>query len=63
MGLPLPTMLRLAKENNVTERTEDMILDAYSFPRYEDDSVKADAIVDFADNWYLDCIKNYEVGQ
>jgi len=54
----LPTMLEIVNEyKGVKDVTEKMVIEAYETPRFIAKDVQMEAIENFADEWYLKCVK------
>ena len=56
-GVPVRSMMEIA----VDETIVDMVTEAYSTPSYNTPKNQDRAIQDFEDQWYLRCIKSYNL--
>ncbi len=53
-GVSMAKMMELTD----TELLQEIIINAYSSPRYSVERNKKREVADFRDRWYLECVKN-----
>ena len=55
-GAPMRDMMETAVESRI-ELLPHLVEDAYSRPRYSTDRHQQKSVLDFTDQWYLECIR------
>ena len=57
IGIPVTKMASTSKSAEVRELSDSLVLRAYAEPRYVTKSVQQDAVIDFANDAYMRCMK------
>lgn len=55
-GLPMSDMMDLVMDGSLRKLTEEFIIEAYKTPRYSSERMKREAVIDFKDDVYHECV-------
>lgn len=56
MGVPMARLMAVISDEGGSQLTESLIIDAYSVPRFRTEKMQKQAVADFREKVYLECV-------